>query len=289
MKSSVPCFLGALLCVPIIGLCSAADVAAWSAKDGFSGVGNVEGAALSRTDDALVLAIDQPDCKLFLKPSVPFETENAERLEIKYRASGTGPFGGQFYYARATERFSDSRCWKLPPLKADGQWHVMAVSVDSLSDKADWFAEGSIVSCRYDPTDSPGGRLEVAEIRITGGDSAVSGRPPYHGDGGGVRALRPTDEAARAKYDADLWPDVKSEVWSGEAREDTRPPVEVRSLGGTASPAAVRAGSSSRIRSQGSGRNAVLPKGVTAMRCRCRSFPPGASFFGRSRPARRLA
>ena len=76
MKSSVPYFLGAFLCVPIIGMCATADVAAWSAKDGFSGVGNVEGAALSQTDDALVLTIDQPDCKLFLKPSVPFETDH---------------------------------------------------------------------------------------------------------------------------------------------------------------------------------------------------------------------
>ena len=34
---------------------------------------------------------------------------------------------------------------------------------------------------------------------------------------------------------------MKSEVWSGEAREDTRSPVEVRSLGGTAQPSDVRA------------------------------------------------
>ena len=153
VKSPIPYFLRAFLCVPIIGLCATADVVAWSAKDGFSGVGNVEGAALSQTDDALVLTIDQPDCKLFLKPFVPFETENAKRLEIKYRANGTGPLGGQFYYARATERFSDSRCWKLPPFNADGEWHVMSLGIDALTDRADWFADESIVSCRYDPTD----------------------------------------------------------------------------------------------------------------------------------------
>ena len=251
VKSPIPYFLRAFLCVPIIGLCATADVVAWSAKDGFSGVGNVEGAALSQTDDALVLTIDQPDCKLFLKPFVPFETENAKRLEIKYRANGTGPLGGQFYYARATERFSDSRCWKLPPFNADGEWHVMSLGIDALTDRADWFADESIVSCRYDPTDSAGGRLEIAEIRITGGTGFV---PPS------VATKRdPPDAAIRAKYDADLWPDVKSEVWIDAARKDARPPVEVRSLGGTAQPSDVRAGEQIVFRYDFTGPMPTLP------------------------------
>ncbi|MBQ2628564.1 MAG: hypothetical protein IJG13_02695 [Kiritimatiellae bacterium] len=249
MKSSVPYFLVVLLCVSIIGLCSAADVVVWSAKDGFAGVGNVEGATMERTDGAIALKIDRPDCKLFLSPSAPFVTLDAERLVVKYRAMGTGPFGGQFYYARVGERFSDLRCWRLPSLKADGEWHVMSLGIDALTNKADWFTDEPIVSCRYDPTNSAGGRLEIAEIRLTGGERR----------GDVVTKRDPPDPAIRAKYDADLWPDVESEVWKGAADVPKVEPVDVRSLGGTAQPSDVWAGEQMVFRYDFTGPMPTLP------------------------------
>lgn len=231
-------------------MCLAADVAVWSAADGFAGVGNAQNASVESKSEVLVLKIERDDSRLFLSPATPFDTAEAERLTIRYRASGTGSCGGQFYYARAAERFSDSRCWRLPPLKADGKWHVMSVGLDALANKASWFGEGSVVSCRYDPTDSSGGRLEIAEIRFVGRDRQNSGI---------VRMTDGERDAVRRKYDSDLWPDVESEVWSKPDDSRKMEPVEVRSLGGSASPSAICAGERITFRYDFTGAVPALP------------------------------
>lgn len=243
-------FAGAVMLTVLSRVCFAADVVVWSTNDGFAGVGNAQNASVESKGDAVVLKIERPDCQLFLTPNAPFDTAEAERLTIRYRASGTGPYGGQFYYARATEHFSDRRCWKLPPLKADGKWQVMSIGLDALVDKANWFADDPVVSCRYDPTDSSGGRLEIAEIKFSGKDVR------------GVSDAKMTDaerNAVRKKYDGDLWPDVESEVWSKPDDSWKAEPVEVRSLGGSASPSAICAGERIRFRYDFTGDIPALP------------------------------
>ena len=95
-----------------------AEEQVWNAGNGFRGMMCMDGVVGESGRESYKLTITGRDCKVSLVPPAPFPTAGADTLVIRYRAKGTGPTGGQFYYARGAERFSDARCWRLPPMKA---------------------------------------------------------------------------------------------------------------------------------------------------------------------------
>ena len=210
-----------------------AEEQVWNAGNGFRGMMCMDGVVGESGRESYKLTITGRDCKVSLVPPAPFPTAGADTLVIRYRAKGTGPTGGQFYYARGAERFSDARCWRLPPMKADGEWHDMVLGASALTDRAGWFDDEPVTRFRYDPTDSPGGTVEIAEVRFRAAKSGKSVAKP-----------QVTTAADRELYDADLWPDVESEVWKcgpadGKNADCVGPVV---GLGGTAEPQTAKAG-----------------------------------------------
>lgn len=209
-----------------------AETPFWNAENGFKGMVCQDGVEGGVTNGVFRMTITGRDCKLLLTPSVPLVTTETDALVIRYRAKD-GPFaGGQFYYARGDERFSDAYRWTLPPMRADGEWHDMVLGNDALTDRVGWYDEEPVTRFRYDPTDSAGGVVEIAEIRFrqVATDAAVASSVK-------------TTAADRELYDSDLWPDVKSEVWASVPPPRLPDPVgPVASLGGTAEPMKVTAG-----------------------------------------------
>ena len=88
----------------------------------------------------------------------------AGSLILKYRAVGTGKGGGQLYYAWNGSPCSDGRKWRLPPLVADGKWHLLKLDKSALVNSKSWQGGGLITDLRLDVCDEPGGRVEIAEF-----------------------------------------------------------------------------------------------------------------------------
>ena len=211
-------------------------------KDCFAGFVQARNSSSVVTDDAIVIS------ELGKNPGLvfscrPFIASKANVFEVKYRATSTGTSGGQLYYAPLGRTYSDSFRWNTPALIGDGKWHVMRVGTDKCSNLSDWLNVGILEGFRWDPTDSPGGRLEVASVRFLLEQEESKGK-------NGCR------EREFANLDEDFWPDVPSEIWkSAEVAASVRDEdtVAVKSLGGTAEPRRAKAGSKIRLRYDFSG------------------------------------
>ena len=226
----------------------AAERYTWSAANGFPGLGNAVALTVDKSDDGVSLAITGGDSKLYLAPEREFLTAGINSLSIRYRAEGTGRAGGQFYWSRGSEGFSDARRWKLPPMVADGAWHTLKLDLAAVDGKADWFRREPITSFRFDPTDSSGGKVVVSEIVFgheAGNDSKAEDEVFDR-------------DAFRSRYDADKWPEVASEIMRPQPMPAIKP-VEVRSVSAEVGSTVIRAGEKMKLAFTFAGGRPALP------------------------------
>lgn len=116
---------------------------------------------------------------------VNINPDDYNAFTFRYRANGTSTRTGEFYFAPAGEKFSDSRKWLIPSLNADGQWHTMTVMP---KDYNSWKTGGNIVQLRFDPTNGPGGEIEISEMKLEYIDSA---KAPKNQNAGQAPAKQP--------------------------------------------------------------------------------------------------
>lgn len=164
----------------------------------------------------------------------PFFAAEVGAIDIRYRASGLSKrTGGQIYYAPGSDGYVGGRCWKIPPLEADGKWHVLHLTEKNLPNPEEWRSCGILDRFRLDITDSPGGRIEIAEIAFLrkGSDAQAA-------EGGKAENLDPAFVSA---LDADVWPAALPETF-GPAPAETVRATHVRCRGLSASRQNVKAG-----------------------------------------------
>ena len=151
-------------------------------------------------DGILTLTDIKKDCNIEIK-KLKIDPELYNTFTFTYRATGTGKGAGQLYFAHAKQFYNDARSCRISPLTADGQWHTVSVSP---RDMESWLTDGNILSLRFDPTDSPGGKIEIKEIILEKRDPA--------------ELKKNSLELIEAKLDAPQWPDLKSELWPSGSR-----------------------------------------------------------------------
>jgi len=151
-------------------------------------------------DGILTLTDIKKDCNIEIK-KLKIDPELYNTFTFTYRAEGTGKGAGQLYFAHAKQFYNDARSCRIAPLTADGQWHTVSVSP---RDMELWLAGGNIISLRFDPTDSAGGKIEIKEMILEKRDPADLKKNSL--------------ELIEAKLDAPQWPDLKSEIWPSGSR-----------------------------------------------------------------------
>ena len=114
------------------------------------------------------------DCNIGIK-KLKIDPELYNTFTFTYRAEGTGKGGGQLYFAHPKQFYSDARSCRIAPLTADGQWHTVSVSP---KDMESWLTGGNIIQLRFDPTDSPGGKIEIKEMILEKRDLAALKKTP---------------------------------------------------------------------------------------------------------------
>lgn len=119
----------------------------------------------------LILTDIRPDSQLYSK-GVNIDPADYNAFTFTYRATGVRAIGGQLYFIRKGEGFSEESRWKTPKLIADGKWHTVSVS----GDMSLWRGKGNIVALRFDPTDASGGRIELKDIKL----EYLKKVPEYH-------------------------------------------------------------------------------------------------------------
>ena len=115
---------------------------------------------------------------------------------ITYRATGMGSSAGQLYFVPKNVQFNAKMFWKINPLISDGKWHTAVITSHDLNK---WLECETIEGLRIDPTDSAGGTMEISEIsleKLTDDDIKKKSTVKIEG-----------------RYDAPIWPAVKSELW----------------------------------------------------------------------------
>lgn len=140
----------------------AAESVVWNADNKFENWQTFQNASGAVVDRNLVLTNIKFDCSI-TNHSVHIDPKKYNAFTFRYRAENIGTRGGEFYFAHLGESFSDSRSWKVPPLNADGQWHSATIYLTNLPS---WENGGNIVRLRFDPTNSPGGRIEFSELKL---------------------------------------------------------------------------------------------------------------------------
>lgn len=177
----------------------------WNTKNDFAGWNSAINARLTRENGNLVLADINRDCRMF-NGTVQFDPAKYICFAMRYKAKGTGQRRGQLYFAGPRNPKFSERCrWSIPPLVADGQWHTLFLTSKDMPDFNIWKDFGSVTSLRLDPTDSPGGRIEISELRFE------KKEPPQLPDRLTAPFSRVT--APLSRLTAPVWPDVKSELW----------------------------------------------------------------------------
>lgn len=176
----------------------------WSQANDFCGFGAAQNAEMYRSGNGLVVLFSKADTRIPMA-MVDLNPTRCNTLIYKYRASGVGLLGGQLFYAHAGETLSDERKWNLPSLEGDGEWHTVELKYNSLVNGYDWFEEGPIQSLRFDPTDSEGGWMELADLHF-------EYRPE--------NAKRFFKQASLPKSEPQLLSEPWSEVVAGHAPEE---------------------------------------------------------------------
>ncbi|MBO7328662.1 MAG: hypothetical protein J6W00_07820 [Lentisphaeria bacterium] len=146
-------------------------------------------------DGILTLTDIKKDCNIGIK-KLKIDPKLYNTFTFTYRAEGTGKGGGQLYFAHPKQFYSDARSCRIAQLTADGQWHTVSVSP---KDMESWLTGGNIIQLRFDPTDSPGGKIEIKEMILEKRDLAALKKNSF--------------EVTEAKLDAPQWPNLKSEIW----------------------------------------------------------------------------
>ena len=162
------------------------------AANGFGGRLSADRARIEMTGDVLAISDIGHDCRVFLE-GVCVDPSEVDQIIVRYRANGTSDKTGQFFFARAGERFREHAYFKLDAPKADGQWHVVTNTVRQVRDTGSWINGGLMERFGFDPTDGSGGSMEVSEIRFAKGMREASGCDP--------------------RLEAPQWPAVRPDVW----------------------------------------------------------------------------
>ena len=190
----------------------AAELPLLTAANGFGKITCVAKASAKVEDGVLKIFDMSFDYEMYFSVR-PFFTAEVDSIDIRYRASGmeADKFSGQLYYAPGSEEYSGGRCWKIPHLEADGEWHTLHLTEKCLPDPADWRGCGILSRFRLDMTDAPGGWIEIAEIAFRRKDV-------------GTTAKAGTDVAPglAAALEGDAWPTVAPETFGSTPPEKTR-------------------------------------------------------------------
>lgn len=139
--------------------------AVWNKDTGFKGWRPRSNLPVTDTGTSLVLTIKHQDPQLRID-KLNIDPARCDTFVYTYRAEGTGPRTGQLFFAADGGRIGDSDFWHLPPLIADGKIHRVEIPASKLCAPKRWYGAGRITSLRFDPTDSPGGQLEIFELKL---------------------------------------------------------------------------------------------------------------------------
>lgn len=214
----------------------AAELPVLNAENGFGMITSVSKASAKVTNGVLSITDISRDHEIYFKVS-PFFAAEVDAIDIRYRASGQEiKVGGQIYYAPGIDSYVGGRCWKVPPVVSDGKWHTIHLAEENLPNPEEWRRCGILDRFRLDITDSPGGKIEIAEIAFRRKQpSATALEKGGNPDLGFIKAL-----------DGDLWPAVVPETLAGSPT-DTGHVVSVGCKGGTVCPQKAKAGELVRL------------------------------------------
>ncbi len=214
----------------------AAELPVLNAANGFGKITCVSKASAKLEDGVLKIFDMAFDYEMYFGVH-PFFTAEVDSIDIRYRAFDmeADRFSGQLYYAPGSEEYSGGRCWNIPHLEADGEWHTLHLTEKNLPDPGDWRGCGILSRFRLDMTDAPGGRIEISEIAFR------------RKDGGKPSAERATvsPELASA-LEGDAWPAVKPETFGKTPLENARA-VSVTCKGAAVLPQKAKAGETVRL------------------------------------------
>ncbi|MBR7138956.1 MAG: hypothetical protein IKD44_05375 [Lentisphaeria bacterium] len=127
------------------------------------------------SDGILKLSDIKKDCQIS-SPAVKIDPQKYNHVSITYRASGTPRSGGEFYFQHDMKSSIAQQMWRIPALKADGQWHTIVLSEKALRVPELWFNGKTVIKFRLDITNAPGGRIEISEIKLFYKPTAVPSR-----------------------------------------------------------------------------------------------------------------
>lgn len=101
-----------------------------------------------------------------LGPEIKLDPRQYDCIAIVYRAENTPPNSGEVFFRHNAKERIGSQFWRIPALKADGQWHTLILGKNTLNDKKLWFDKGPVIQLRLDMTNAPGGTIEIREIKL---------------------------------------------------------------------------------------------------------------------------
>ena len=149
----------------------------FNAENGFGGIYADRACNAEIADGILRVELTGADSHLRF-PYRSIDPAGIDSLEYRYRANGTGKFGGQLYWWSAGSGASDFRKWNLPPPVADGKWHAVTLGLSSMPNRFAWLNGGNVEFLRLDPADSAGGTIEYEYIRLKGKPTAATAEKP---------------------------------------------------------------------------------------------------------------
>lgn len=142
--------------------------------------GNAGGHHLSLRNDILHQEIRRRDSRFFIS-GISIDSKRFSMVEIVYRAEGiSSPTTGQLYFAQVGSPINGNHFFRMPSLKADGQWHTITLDASKnrrdITDSSAWFrATAPINQIRVDMLDQgPGGWVEIRSIRFFDSDPGSS-------------------------------------------------------------------------------------------------------------------
>ncbi len=172
----------------------------WNGATGFAGWMGGKNLTCEHTPEGLKLTLTGRDPQL-VNTTLSIDPRQWNAFRYRYRAEGTGDKGGQLFFATEEKAFSADAFWRLPRLVADGKWHVVTVDASRLVHPDLWRKAGHITALRFDPTDSAGGTVVVAEMEFL--REAVPAKPD---------TAKPAVAKPAVVLDADAWPPIRPEL-----------------------------------------------------------------------------